>query len=168
MARVGALSGVLHSRLWLFQALLGAPLVFLAYHFVTSLRSSLVLRPLLYWSRALVFALFVLLLTRVDCLRGTLPFLRFSKTARDVTTLSLGGGVSLGFSCHPDAGEGLLDSSLASLAFRLGDDSGELLFGWEAVSSAVWCCVQLGFGGICKAHGMYPKPSPTCRLELHV
>lgn len=112
MARVGALSGVLHSRLWLFQALLGAPLVFLAYHFVTSLRSSLVLRPLLYWSRALVFALFVLLLTRVDCLRGTLPFLRFSKTARDVTTLSLGGGVSLGFSCHPDAGEGLLDSSL--------------------------------------------------------
>lgn len=28
MARVGVLSGVLHSRLWLFQALLGAPLVF--------------------------------------------------------------------------------------------------------------------------------------------
>ncbi|KAJ4871552.1 Uncharacterized protein Rs2_46819 [Raphanus sativus] len=151
-----------------FKLSLALHLSFRLHHFVTSLRSSLVLRPLLYWSRAPELALFVLLLTRVDCLRGTLPFLRFSKTARDVTTLSLGGGVSLGFSYHPDAGEGSLDSSLASLAFMLGDDSGELLFGWEAVSSAVWRCVQLGFGGICKAHGMYPKPSSTCRLELHV
>ncbi|KAF2560338.1 hypothetical protein F2Q70_00018972 [Brassica cretica] len=30
-------------------------------------------------------------------------------------------------------------------------DSSELLFGREAVSSAVWCCVQVGFGGISKA-----------------
>lgn len=30
-------------------------------------------------------------------------------------------------------------------------DSSEFLFGREAVSSAVWCCVQVGFGGISKA-----------------
>ncbi|KAG2327068.1 hypothetical protein Bca52824_009796 [Brassica carinata] len=71
MARAGVSSRVPHSRLWLFQALFGASLSFRLHHLVISLRPSLVLRPLLYWSRALVLSLSGLLLTRVDCLQGT-------------------------------------------------------------------------------------------------
>ena len=34
------------------------------------------------------------------------------------------------------------------------DGSSDPMFGWKVVSSAVWCYVQLGFGGVCKVHGM--------------
>ncbi|KAF2596432.1 hypothetical protein F2Q68_00010765 [Brassica cretica] len=47
------------------------------------------------------------------------------------------GGVSLVFSCHPSAGDGFLDSSLVAAVAGT-------CFGWEAVSNAVWCCVQTG------------------------
>ncbi|WZZ74249.1 hypothetical protein YC2023_085619 [Brassica napus] len=88
----GVLVGVLHSRLWLFQALFGAPLAFPAsfscHHFEPS-----------------------------DC-EALSPFLQFSKAARGIPVLSCWGGVSLVLSFHPSTGSMVAVPSLCLIGSR--------------------------------------------------
>ncbi|KAF3569855.1 hypothetical protein F2Q69_00060559 [Brassica cretica] len=117
------LSGGESSRLWLFQALLGATLVFPA----SSSRHQ--------------FEDFISL-TAASLLESSS---RALSTARDVTDWS---SVAVSLLCSatiPVPVKGCLTRH-----WFCGSSS-ELRFGREAVSSAVWCCVQVSFGGISKA-----------------
>ncbi|KAG2262940.1 hypothetical protein Bca52824_070019 [Brassica carinata] len=159
MARAGVSSRVPHSRLWLFQALLGASLVFPAsssrhqFETFTSFADASLLEP----SSCAFFVRFTLDMSGLFA-RHILRFFG-SRRRQEASRVCHSVAVSLLGSVPSQCRSlelswiGVWFGGQAFLVYRLGNGSSELLFGWEMVSSAVWCCVQLDFGGVCKAHG---------------